>query len=182
VTWRQGQRQGDIALAQQEKTTVQVILPNGSAYGPLATLDFSDVIVNATTGAVNLRAVLPNPRHEVLPGMFVTLTVNFGQRNKIFLVPQPGLQRDTVGAFVLVVGGDDKVLRKDVTATDSYGDDWIVTSGLSAGDRIVVSGLQTAQVGGKVQPIPWKPSGQDDIKAPAGSPKTADAGQPTKSP
>jgi len=158
VTWRQAQQQGKLALAPQDKTTVQVVLPNGSAYGPLGTLDFSDVTVNATTGAVNLRALLPNPAHEVLPGMFVTLRANLGQRNKVFLVPQQSLQRDTVGAYVLVVGPGDKVLRKDVTATESTGNDWIITSGLAAGDRVVVSGVPVATVGAQVTPTPWKPA------------------------
>jgi membrane fusion protein (multidrug efflux system) len=159
VTWRQAQQQGKLALAQQNKTKIQVILPNGSAYGPLGTLDFSDVVVNATTGAVNLRALLPNPRHELLPGMFVTLSVTFGQQNQIFLIPQQSLQRDTVGAFVLVVGPNDKVLRKNVTANDSDGNDWIVTSGLAAGDRVVVSGVQVAAVGAQVTPSPWTAAG-----------------------
>jgi membrane fusion protein (multidrug efflux system) len=158
VTWRQAQQQGKLALAPQDKTTVQVVLPNGSAYGSLGTLDFSDVTVNATTGAVNLRARLPNPGHEVLPGMFVTLLANFGQRNQVFLVPQQSLQRDTVGAYVLVVGAGNKVLRKDVTATESTGNDWIVTSGLAAGDRVVVSGVPVASVGAQVTPTPWKPA------------------------
>jgi membrane fusion protein (multidrug efflux system) len=158
VTWRQAQQQGKLALAPQDKTTVQVVLPNGSAYGPLGTLDFSDVTVNATTGAVNLRALLPNPAHEVLPGMFVTLRANLGQRNKVFLVPQQSLQRDTVGAYVFVVGPGDKVLRKDVTATESTGNDWIITSGLAAGDRVVVSGVAVATVGAQVTPTPWKPA------------------------
>jgi membrane fusion protein (multidrug efflux system) len=157
VTWQQAQQQGDVALAQQNRTTVQVVLPNGSAYTQLGILDFSDVVVNATTGAVNLRAVLANPRHQILPGMYVTLSVNFGQQKNVFLIPQQSVQRDTVGAFVLVVGKDDKVLRKDVTATDSYVNDWIVTSGLTSGDQIVVSGLQRAHVGAQVKPIPWNP-------------------------
>jgi len=156
VTWQQAQQQGDVALAQQELTSVQVVLPNGSVYGPLGTLDFSDVVVNATTGAVNLRAVLPNAMHLLLPGMFVTLSVNFGQQRNVFLIPQQSLQRDTVGAFVLVVGPDDKVLRKEVTATDSYANEWVVTSGLTAGDQVVVSGVQIAKVGGQVKPIAWR--------------------------
>jgi len=155
VTWRQAQQQGKLDLTPQNKTTVQVVLPNGSAYGPLATLDFSDIVVNATTGAVNLRALLPNPGHEVLPGMFVTLTMNFGQQNQVFLIPLQSLQRDTVGAFVAVVGPDGKVLRKNVSASDSDGKDWIVTSGLAAGDRVVVSGVQIATVGALVTPVPW---------------------------
>jgi membrane fusion protein (multidrug efflux system) len=84
--------------------------------------------------------------------MFVTLSVNFGEQRNVFLIPQQSVQRDTVGAFVLAVGNDGKVLRKDVTATDSYVNDWIVTGGLTAGDQVIVSGLQRAQVGAQVKP------------------------------
>jgi len=158
VTWRQAQQHGQLALAQQNKTTVQVILPDGSTYGAMGTVDFSDSVVNATTGAVNLRALLPNPHHEIFPGMFVTLNVNFGERTNVFLIPQQSMQRDTVGAFVLTVGQDGKVLRKDVTAAESYGNDWIVTHGLATGDQIIVSGLQSAHEGGLVKPIAWQPA------------------------
>jgi len=158
VTWRQAQQHGQLALAQQNKTTVQVILPDGSTYGAMGTVDFSDSVVNATTGAVNLRALLPNPHHEIFPGMFVTLNVNFGERTNVFLIPQRSMQRDTVGAFVLTVGQDGKVLRKDVTAAESYGNDWIVTHGLATGDQIIVSGLQSAHEGGLVKPIAWQPA------------------------
>ncbi len=157
MTLRQAQTAGSVALTQQKLTTVQVGLPNGSRYDRLGTLDFSDVAVNATTGAVNLRALVANPAHELLPGMYVTLTVAFGRQNNVFLIPQQALQRDTVGAYLLVVGQDGKVARKDVNASDSHGTDWIVTSGLSDGDQVIVSGLQAVQVGGQAKVSPWQP-------------------------
>ncbi len=98
VTLRQAQTQGSVVLSQQNRTTVQIVLPNGSRYDQSGVLDFSDVVVNATTGAVNLRALVPNPQHELPPGMYVTLVVNFGQQNNVFLIPQQALQRDTIGA------------------------------------------------------------------------------------
>jgi membrane fusion protein (multidrug efflux system) len=113
--------------------------------------------VNATTGAVNLRALVPNPQRELLPGMYVTLTVNFGQRNNVFLVPQQALQRDTVGAYLMVVSQDGKAVRRDVSATDSDGADWIVTSGLANGDRVIVSGLQNVHEGQAVSASVWQP-------------------------
>ena len=73
IALRQAQSKGDVALAQQNKTTVQILLPNGTTYDQLATLDFSDVVVNAITGAVNLRARVPNAQHQLLPGMYVSL-------------------------------------------------------------------------------------------------------------
>ena len=160
VSLRQAQNQGGVALAQQDQTTVQIILPNGGKYQQLGTLDFSDVAVNATTGAVNLRALVPNAQHQLLPGMYVTLNVDFGQQNNVFLIPQQALQRDTVGAYALVVDQDGKVLRKDVSANDNYGHDWIVTSGLAAGDQVIVSGLQSTREGGQAKASPWQPPGQ----------------------
>jgi membrane fusion protein (multidrug efflux system) len=156
VTLRRAQSNGAVALAQQNETTVQIGLPDGSQYDHAGTLDFSDAAVNATTGAVNLRALVPNPQRELLPGMYVTLTVNFGQRNNVFLVPQQALQRDTVGAYLRVVSQDDKAVRKDVSATDSDGADWIVTSGLANGDRVIVSGLQNVHEGQAVSASVWQ--------------------------
>ncbi len=157
MTLRQAQTAGSVALAQQQATTVQIGLPNGSQYGRLGTLDFSGIAVNATTGAVNLRAIVANPDHVLLPGMYVTLTANLGQQNNVFLIPQQALQRDTVGAYLLLVGKDSKVARRDITATDSQGTDWIVTQGLENGDRVIVSGLQIAHEGAPVKAGPWQP-------------------------
>jgi membrane fusion protein, multidrug efflux system len=157
VTLRQAQSTGSVALTQQNATTVQIGLPNGSRYGHLGALDFSDVSVNATTGAVNLRARVANPEHELLPGMYVTLTLDLGRQNNVFLIPQQALQRDTVGAYLLVVGQDGKVARKDVSATDSQGTDWIVTGGLANGDQVIVLGLQAVQEGGQAKASPWQP-------------------------
>ena len=155
VTLRQAR---NVALVQQEQTKVQLVLPNGSSYEQTGTLDFSDVSVNATTGAVNLRALVPNPHHQLLPGMYVTLNVGLGQQSDVFLIPQQALQRDTIGAYALVVGPDGKVLRKDVSAHDSLGSNWIVTAGLAAGDQVIVSGLQGAHEGAPVKPGPWQPA------------------------
>jgi membrane fusion protein (multidrug efflux system) len=124
----------------------------------VGTLDFTDSAVNATTGAVNLRALVPNAQHELLPGLFVTLNVDFGSQSGVFLIPQQALQRDTVGAFLLVVDAAGKVLRKDVSAENAFDNDWIVTSGLKSGDKVVVSGLQSIHVGGTAKGSPWHPT------------------------
>jgi membrane fusion protein (multidrug efflux system) len=157
MTLRRAQGSGAVALARQDRTTVQIGLPDGSQYDHVGTLDFSDVAVNAITGAVNLRALVPNPQRELLPGMYVTLTVNLGQQNNVFLVPQQALERDTVGAYLMVVSQDGKAVRKDVSATDSVGVDWIVTGGLANGDRVIVSGLQNVHEGQVVSASVWQP-------------------------
>ncbi|MBV8742905.1 MAG: efflux RND transporter periplasmic adaptor subunit, partial [Sinobacteraceae bacterium] len=104
----------NVSLAKQDTTSVQVMLPDGSAYDRPGTLDFSDAAVNPSTGAVNLRALVANPAHQLLPGMYVSLRVTLGQVSGVFLIPQQALQRDTAGAYLLVVARDGKVLRKNV--------------------------------------------------------------------
>ncbi|WP_420993140.1 efflux RND transporter periplasmic adaptor subunit [Cupriavidus sp. 30B13] len=175
TTLRLSQGDGSVDLAKQSATTVQVSLPNGAPYGRTGALDFSDVAVNATTGAVNLRALVANPQRLLLPGMYVTLTANFGQQNNIFLIPQQALLRDTQGAYLLVVGPDGKVVRKDVEATGSRGTDWIITKGLADGDRVVVTGVQAVQEGSQATTTPWQPA-QPAVAASASQP----AGAPHK--
>ena len=175
VTLREAQ---NVALAQQSDTKVAIILPNGSPYEQSGTLDFSDVAVNPTTGAVNLRAVVPNPQHQLLPGMYVTLTITLGQQSHVFLIPQQAVQRDTVGGYALVVGPDGKVVRKNVTASESYGNDWIVTSGLESGDQVIVAGLQGAHEGGQAKAVPWQSPQQTTSPPQAGTPDASSAGSP----
>jgi membrane fusion protein (multidrug efflux system) len=153
VTLRQAQ---NVALAQPSETKVQIALPNGSQYDQLGTLDFSDVAVNAATDAVNLRALVPNLKHQLLPGMYVTLKVTLGQQSNVFLIPQQALQRDTAGAYALVVDQDGTVVRKKVDTSESYRTSWIVTNGLAAGDQVIVSGLQRVHEGGNAKAVPWQ--------------------------
>jgi membrane fusion protein, multidrug efflux system len=157
ITLRQAQGNGAVDLAQQNSTTVQVDLPNGTPYDRTGTLDFSDPAVNATTGTVNLRALVANPQHLLLPGMYVTLTARFGQQNNVFLVPQQALLRDTEGPYLLVVEKDSKVARKDIDTNASLGTDWIVTKGLADGDQVIVTGALIAHEGMEVTTSPWQP-------------------------
>ncbi|MDR5759487.1 efflux RND transporter periplasmic adaptor subunit [Caballeronia sp. LZ035] len=157
ATLEQAQNGGGIELSQQNQTTVRIALPNGASYGTVARLDFSDVTVNSSTGAVNLRALVANPNRRLLPGMFVSLTVDFGRQNNVFLIPQQALLRDTTGPYVLTVGADNKAARRDVETTDSLGDNWVVTKGLKDGDEIVVIGVQMAHIGAPVKTVAWEP-------------------------
>ena len=181
VTLQDSQSTGSVDLSQQNHTTVKISLPNRASYGTPGTLDFSDVSVNAATGSVNLRALVANPQRRLLPGMYVTLTVNFGQQNNVFLIPQQGVQRDTVGAYVFVVDANNKVGRKDVVATDSLGNDWIVTRGLADGDQIIVNGVQMVREGAPVKTVVWQPpaAASGAAAASAASPAPAASEAPT---
>ena len=157
ATLQDSQSAGSIDLSQQNHTTVHIALPNRASYGTAGTLDFSDVTVNATTGSINLRALVANSQRRLLPGMYVTLSVNFGQQNNVFLIPQQAVQRDTVGAYVMVVGADGKAARKDVEATNSLGNNWVVTRGLADGDQVIVTGVQMVREGAPAKAVAWQP-------------------------
>lgn len=149
---------------------VEVLLPDGSVYEHAGTLDFSGDVVDPATGAVALRARVPNPDHRLLPGTFVSVKATLGEQRAAYRVPQVAVQRDQQSAYVLVVGKDGKVARKDIAADRLDGSDWIVTSGVAPGDRVIVSGLQRAQPGQPAKAVPWTPE-----KTPA--PSTAAAPQ-----
>lgn len=164
---RRAQASGNVELAGTDKASVEVSLPDGSTFDQKGTLDFSDAAVNPTTGSVNLRARIPNPDRVLLPGQYVTVKAVLGQQNNVFRVPQKGVLRDTQGAYVFVVGKDDKVVRKNVTLNTQQGSDWIVTDGLASGDRIVVSGVQKVREGEPAKAQPWSPDDGAKAAAPA---------------
>jgi membrane fusion protein (multidrug efflux system) len=162
---RRAQATGDITLVDRNKASVQLTLPDGATYGRVGTLDFSDVSVDPTTGAVALRGVLPNPDYQLLPGMYVNVRLTVGTVNHAFLVPQTGVQRDNTGPYVLTVDQDSKVAQKRVTADTVHGTDWIVTNGLNEGDRVIVSGVQSARPGSTVAVVPAAPAAQSTAVA-----------------
>lgn len=134
---------------------VRLKLEDGSDYGPVGTVQFSEVTVNEATGTVTLRASFPNPDGTLLPGMFVRATFDQGIDPSAFLVPQQALQRDFGGdAFVFLVGPGNKAVRREVVATRTVGANWVVTSGLKRGDRIVTQGLNNLKQGMPVRPVP----------------------------
>jgi membrane fusion protein (multidrug efflux system) len=150
---RRAQAAGSITMAHGNQVTVQVILADGTTYAHTGTLDFLDVSVDPATGAVALRGIIPNPDHQLLPGMFVGVRLTSGEVNRGFLVPQAGLLRDAQGPYVLVAGADDKVAQKRVTTETLAGPNWIVTEGLADGDRVIVSGTQNARPGSTVAAV-----------------------------
>jgi membrane fusion protein, multidrug efflux system len=153
---RQQQSNGAVTVAGANQATVQLLLEDGSPYAHAGTLDFHDTSVDPATGAVALRGIVPNPEHLLLPGMFVGVRLTSGAVNRGYLVPQAGLQRDGTGPFVLVAGSDDKVVLKRVTVDGLQGADWIITSGLRDGDRMIVSGTQNAHPGSTVAVVPYQ--------------------------
>nr|CBX73254.1 hypothetical protein YEW_FO24020 [Yersinia enterocolitica W22703] len=108
--------------------------------------------VDETTGSITIRAIFPNPNEALLPGMFVRARLDEGVRPDALLVPQQGVTRNPRGeATAMVVGADDKVELRTLVANQAIGNKWLVTEGLKAGDRLIVSGLQKIRPGVQVK-------------------------------
>lgn len=139
---RRAQAGGHVSLEQANKAKVDLVLPDGTAYTHPGTLDFSDTSVDAATGAVSLRGIVPNPDHQLLPGMYVNVHLTMGEINHAYLVPQQAVQRDSKGAYVYVIGADGHVAQRRIKADTLHGSDWIATDGLADGDRIAMNQIQ----------------------------------------
>jgi membrane fusion protein (multidrug efflux system) len=134
---------------------VTLILEDGSTYPIPGTLAFSDITVDPGTGSVGLRAVFPNPRGDLLPGMYVRARISKGVAATGILAPLPAISRDAKGQpTAFVVGAGDRAEPRVLTVGQTVGDKWLVTSGLKPGDRLIVEGLQKVRPGGALKPAP----------------------------
>jgi membrane fusion protein (multidrug efflux system) len=135
-------------------TQAKIVLENGTDYGHDGRLQFADVTVDPTTGEFLLRAIVPNPDHLLMPGMYVRAVLNEGVMPKGLLAPQQGIARDPKGnATAYVVDSQNKVESRQVKVARTIGDKWLVEEGLSPGDRLIVEGVQKVQPGVQVQPV-----------------------------
>jgi membrane fusion protein, multidrug efflux system len=151
---RQQVASGRIHLNGPDQTRVRLVLEDGSTYAREGLLQFTDISVNEGTGSVTVRAIFPNPDHVLLPGMFVRAVIDEGTDDHAMLVPEEGVTHDRNGqATVLIVGKDNKVSQKTVSASRTLGDSWVVEGGLQDGDRVVVSGVQRVKAGMPVRAV-----------------------------
>jgi membrane fusion protein (multidrug efflux system) len=138
--------------------TVKLLLEDGTPYPLEGSLQFQDVTVDPTTGSVTVRMVFPNPDHVLLPGMFVRAIVEEGIDEQAILAPQQGVSRDVKGnPTAWVVSSAEQVEQRQLEVSRAIGDCWLVTSGLSAGDRIIVEGLQKVRPGATVHAVELQP-------------------------
>ncbi len=162
----------------------KIVLENGVTYAAEAKLQFADVTVDPTTGNFLLRAIVANPDHVLMPGMYVRAIVGEGVLPQGLLAPQRGVTRDAKGgATALVVGRDGKVEARDVRVSRTIGDQWLVENGLAAGDRVIVEGLQKVQPGMTVQAVEATAAsvaGTGDASGTAAAAEPAGAGDPAK--
>tara|TARA_R110001583_G_scaffold132142_1_gene284044 strand:- start:33175 stop:34368 length:1194 start_codon:yes stop_codon:yes gene_type:complete len=149
---RRAMEAGKLKSSSAKAVPVQLVLEDGTQYAAEGKLAFSEVTVDQGTGSVTLRAVFPNPKGELLPGMYVRAKLAQGEADNAILVPHAAVSRDPRGnPMVMVAGAENKVEARMITTTRSLGDKWVVTDGLAAGDRIIVDGLQRIRPGATVQ-------------------------------
>jgi membrane fusion protein (multidrug efflux system) len=143
----------------------RLLLEDGSPYPLTGTLKFSEVTVDQSTGSITLRAIFPNPKHTLLPGMFVRAILEEGVNEHAILVPQQGVTRNPAGnAMVMVVGNEEKVEPRVIKVLRTVGENWLVSEGLKAGDRVILEGLQKARPGTPVKAVPFGSKG-DEVSA-----------------
>jgi membrane fusion protein, multidrug efflux system len=141
--------------SEEGKARVTVIHEDGREHGEVGVMQFADVSVDQTTGSIALRAIVPNPRAELFPGMFVRARIEEGIKANAILVPQRAVTRDQNGRpTTLVVDGSGKVERRLLATDRAVGDAWLVTEGLAAGEQVIVEGMQMARPGATVKAVP----------------------------
>lgn len=163
---------GQLKSAGKGQAEIRVMLDNGRIYPHPGTLQFSEVSVDESTGAVTLRAVVPNPEGILLPGMFVRAQLQEGVSEQALLIPQRSVTRDTQGkANALILDDEDRVLQRSLVTERSIDGQWLIRDGLHVGDRVIVDGIQKVQPGMQVKPMPVSEvptHGVNTIKSDAG--------------
>ena len=159
---RRQMQEGQLVRSGQSRQEVKLIMDDGTEYPLKGTMQFQDISVDPTTGSVILRIVFPNPDHILMPGMFVRAAVQEGIHKNAILVPQQAVSRDPKGSpLVLIVDKDGKVQQKPLTIDRAIGNEWLVSSGLEPGDRVVVEGLAKVKPGIPVKVVPFENRGKN---------------------
>jgi membrane fusion protein (multidrug efflux system) len=147
---------GQLTADKDNEKKVRILLGDATSYSMEGTLQFRDVTVDPSTGSFTLRIVVPNPGHLLLPGMFVRAVVKEGIAEKAILVPQQGVNRTPKGEPMTLVVDDTGKVRQRMLALDrAVGDQWLISSGLSAGDRVIVEGGEKVRPGIAVKAVPF---------------------------
>jgi membrane fusion protein (multidrug efflux system) len=152
---KQAMQGGNLTRNGPASARATLTLDNGTQYPTPGLLQFSEVTVDQTTGAVTLRAIFPNPNDILLPGMFVRATIIEGVDPHAILIPQQGVGRNEKGdPTAMVVDAKGMARLRLITTSRAIGDKWLVTSGLKTGDKLIVEGLQKVQPDTPVNAVP----------------------------
>lgn len=169
---------GQFKKAGPDAAAVTLQLEDGSTHPQPGKLLFSDLSVDPTTGQITLRAIVPNPKKTLLPGLFVRVRIEQAQAPGAMLLPQQAVSRGPQGDTVRVVGEDNMVDTRPVKVGPARDGQWVVLEGLKAGEQVMVDGFQKLRGKGPVKPVPWSPPGKNPAAA-ASSSTAATAGAPT---
>jgi membrane fusion protein (multidrug efflux system) len=165
---------GRLKTSGPDAAKVELVLEDGRVYSDKGKLQFTDVTVDQATGSVTIRAIFQNKDHVLLPGMFVRARIEEGVNESALLVPQIGVTHDQKGQpTALVLNKEDKVELRTLQATATYGQYWVVEGGLSAGDRVIVNGVDKVRPGATAKAVPAQlppsPASDAAASAPAGA-------------
>ena len=141
------------SLKHSQSTKIELVLEDGSIYPLPGKLFFTDMAADPSTGSVSMRAEIPNPKHELLPGMFVTVRFPEALADNAITVPQRAIQANTQGQFVFVVDAEGKVSPRPVKTGSMTDGDFVIDDGLQGGEQVIVNGLQKARPGSVVKPV-----------------------------
>lgn len=170
---RQQFEQGKVKL-ENGRPVVRLIKDDGSLYDSIGTLQLADAIVDETTGTVTVRSQFPNPNSELIPGMYAKIRFEGAVMQNALVVPQVAISRDVKGnALAYVINENNTIEERTLTTGQALGDQWIVESGLQAGERIVVEGMQKIRGGSVVSVV------KEAEKAPASNPTPEASTPPT---
>lgn len=156
---RKAMESGQLKRASGDAASVKVVLPDGSEHPQPGKLLFTDLSVDATTGQVTLRAEIPNPKSELLPGLYVRVRLEQAQASDVIAIPQQAVTRTQQGDTVMVVSADGKVAIRPVKVAAGQNNRWIIQEGLKAGEKVVVDGFQKLQMappGTPVKAVDWQ--------------------------
>ncbi|SDZ69526.1 membrane fusion protein, multidrug efflux system [Variovorax sp. YR266] len=154
----------------EEAATIRVVLEDGTDYPLEGKLLFSDLTVDSTTGQVTLRAEVPNPKGELLPGLYVRVKLEQAQATNAITLPQQAVTRTQQGDTVSVVDKDGKISKRTVKISAAKDNQWVVLDGLKAGEQVMVDGFQKLQMmppGTPVKAVPWTKPNPNAAATPA---------------
>ena len=184
---RRAMETGQLKRAGAQAASVRVVLEDGSEYAKPGKLLFSDLTVDATSGQITLRAEVPNPQGTLLPGLFVRVRLEQAQVSNAITLPQQAVTRSPQGDSVMIVAADGKVTSRPVKIGGQQNGQWVILSGLQAGEQVMVDGFQKLRGGAPVKPVPWQASavasGSPPAVAPtAGASASGGAAKPASAP
>jgi membrane fusion protein (multidrug efflux system) len=161
---------GKLRMPRDNRFAATVVLPDGSISERSGVVEFSDIRVDPATGTTEFRAVIPNPDHRIRPGQFVRVTLRGAQHVQALAVPQRAVLEGPQGKIVMVVDDKGMAQPRPVQVGDWAGEDWVISGGLKAGERVIVDGVVKARPGAPVKIAETPPAPQAAAQPPTAKP------------